>query len=123
MALYPARRRRNVIWMGLSTAAAAFGLAWLFLILVVLLWKGFSGLTPAVFTQMTPPPDSAGGRKNLPKPFFGVGVNCLSEIAAHHRPLECHQPTSLPECQLEGGNVAVSDEDLRVAGDKSIIEE
>jgi len=64
MALYPARRRRNVIWMGLSTAAAAFGLAWLFLILVVLLWKGSSGLSLAVFTQMTPPPGSAGGLLN-----------------------------------------------------------
>jgi phosphate transport system permease protein len=64
MALYPARRRRNVIWMGLSMAAAAFGLTWLFLILAALLWKGFSGLSPAVFTQMTPPPGSAGGLLN-----------------------------------------------------------
>ena len=40
---YAARRRRNAIWMGLSIVAAAFGLTWLFLILVVLFWQGFSG--------------------------------------------------------------------------------
>jgi phosphate transport system permease protein len=64
MALYPARRRRNAIWMGLSVAAAGFGLAWLFMILAVLLWQGFSGLSSTVFTQMTPPPGSAGGLLN-----------------------------------------------------------
>ncbi|HZZ61718.1 MAG TPA: phosphate ABC transporter permease PstA [Roseiarcus sp.] len=64
MSLYSARRRRNATWMGLSIAAAAFGLAWLFLILAVLLWKGFSGLSLSVFMQMTPPPGSAGGLSN-----------------------------------------------------------
>ena len=39
-ARYPARRRRSAIWMGLSVAAAALGLIGLFMILVVLLWKG-----------------------------------------------------------------------------------
>ncbi len=61
---YAARRRRNAIWMGLSIVAAAFGLTWLFLILVVLFWQGFSGLSFAVFTQMTPPPGSSGGLLN-----------------------------------------------------------
>ncbi len=61
---YPGRRRRNAMWMGLSVAAAAFGLTWLFLILAVLFWKGFSGLSLAVFTQMTPPPGSDGGLLN-----------------------------------------------------------
>jgi hypothetical protein len=37
-------------------AATALGLGWLALILGSLLWKGFSGLSLAVFTQMTPPP-------------------------------------------------------------------
>jgi phosphate transport system permease protein len=64
MSLYPARRRRNAMWMGLSVAAAAFGLSWLLLILGVLFWRGFSGLSLAVFTQMTPPPGSAGGLLN-----------------------------------------------------------
>ena len=39
--------------------ATAFGLGWLVLILGALLWKGFSGLSLAVFTEMTPPPGSA----------------------------------------------------------------
>ena len=42
----------------LSLAATAFGLAWLVLILGALLYKGFSGLSLAVFTEMTPPPGS-----------------------------------------------------------------
>jgi len=64
MSNYPARRRRNSLWMGLSVAAAGFGLSWLFLILAVLFWKGLSGVSLAVFTQMTPPPGSAGGLLN-----------------------------------------------------------
>ncbi len=63
-ARYPARRRRNAIWMGLSVAAAGVGLTGLFMILVVLLWKGFAGLSLAVFTQNTPPPGSSGGLLN-----------------------------------------------------------
>jgi phosphate transport system permease protein len=62
--LYARRRRRNVITMGLAFAATAFGLSWLVLILGVLLWEGFSGLSIAVFTEMTPPPGSAGGLLN-----------------------------------------------------------
>ena len=62
--LYAARRRRNRIAMGLSLLATAFGLGWLVLILGALLWQGFSGLSLAVFTQMTPPPGSAGGLLN-----------------------------------------------------------
>jgi phosphate transport system permease protein len=64
MSTYPRRKRRNLIWMGLSVASTAFGLCWLVLILAVLLWKGFSGLSLDVFTQMTPPPGSAGGLLN-----------------------------------------------------------
>jgi phosphate transport system permease protein len=61
---YAGRRVRNGIAMGLSLAATAFGLGWLVLILGALLWKGFNGLSVAVFTQMTPPPGSAGGLLN-----------------------------------------------------------
>jgi phosphate transport system permease protein len=64
VALYDIRRRRNTIAMGLSVAATAFGLAWLIAILAVLLWKGLSGLSLTVFTQMTPPPGSDGGLLN-----------------------------------------------------------
>src|SRR5471030_1400383 len=62
--LYASRQRRNVMTMGMAYAATAFGLSWLVLILGVLLYKGFSGLTLAVFTEMTPPPGSAGGLLN-----------------------------------------------------------
>ena len=61
---YAARRWRNRVWMSLSVVAAAIGLIGLFMILVVLFWQGFSGLSPAVFTQMTPPPGSSGGLLN-----------------------------------------------------------
>jgi phosphate transport system permease protein len=61
---YSARRRRNVVATCLAYAATAFGLGWLVLILGALLWKGFSGLSLAVFTEMTPPPGSAGGLLN-----------------------------------------------------------
>jgi phosphate transport system permease protein len=61
---YSARRRRNAVTTVLAYAATAFGLGWLVLILGVLLWKGFSGLSLAVFTEMTPPPGSAGGLLN-----------------------------------------------------------
>jgi phosphate transport system permease protein len=63
-ARYAARRRRNAVAMALSVSATVFGLGWLVLILGVLLWKGFGGLSPAVFTQMTPPPGSSGGLLN-----------------------------------------------------------
>jgi phosphate transport system permease protein len=64
MSFYSARHRRNSLWMGLSVAAAGVGLSWLFVILAVLFWKGFAGISFAVFTQMTPPPGSAGGLLN-----------------------------------------------------------
>src|SRR6266852_2225477 len=64
MDVYAARRRRNRIAQGLSVAATVFGLGWLVLILAVLLWKGFGGISLAVFTEMTPPPGSAGGLLN-----------------------------------------------------------
>jgi len=61
---YRARRLRNTIATALALAATAFGLGWLVLILGSLLWQGFSGLSPAVFTKMTPPPGSSGGLLN-----------------------------------------------------------
>src|SRR5215470_20139205 len=63
-ALYSKRRRRNVVTMALAYGATGFGLSWLVLILAVLLWEGFSGLSLSVFTEMTPPPGSAGGLLN-----------------------------------------------------------
>jgi len=62
--LYAIRRRRNRIMLTLSFAATLLGLGWLVAILGVLLWDGFSGLSLAVFTEMTPPPGAAGGLLN-----------------------------------------------------------
>jgi phosphate transport system permease protein len=64
MASYAARKRRNALMMSLCVAAAAFGLGWLVLILGTLLWNGLAGLSPRVFTEMTPPPGSSGGLLN-----------------------------------------------------------
>jgi phosphate transport system permease protein len=62
--LFAGRRRTNLIAMGLSLTATTFGLGWLVLILGSLLWEGLSGLSLSVFTEMTPPPGSAGGLLN-----------------------------------------------------------
>jgi phosphate transport system permease protein len=64
MAIYDTRRRRSKFYIGLCYASVAIGLGWLALILSTLLFEGFRGISPAVFTQMTPPPGSEGGLKN-----------------------------------------------------------
>lgn len=64
MSLYESRRKANLIATGVAWGSAIFGLVWLLLILVVLLYEGLRGLSPTVFTQMTPPPGSAGGLLN-----------------------------------------------------------
>ena len=66
--LYASRRRRNGIMLSLSLAATLLGVGWLIVILFVLLWEGFSGLSLVVFTEMTPPPGADGGLLN---PIFG----------------------------------------------------
>lgn len=76
--LYAKRRRRNMITMVLSLGATALGLGWLVIILGVLLWEGFSGLSLRVFTEMTPPPGSSGGLLNA---IFGsVMMTALAVI-------------------------------------------
>ena len=62
--LYARRRVRNTVLMTLSVAATVVGLGWLVLVLGALLWNGFAGLSVQVFTEMTPPPGSAGGLLN-----------------------------------------------------------
>jgi phosphate transport system permease protein len=59
--LYASRRLRNLISRVLCIAAAGIGLGWLVLILFTLLWNGLAGLSPRIFTEMTPPPNSEGG--------------------------------------------------------------
>src|SRR3984957_19540590 len=77
-ARYASRRRRNVIATTLAVAATLFGMGWLVLILGALLWNGLSGLSLAVFTQMTPPPGSSGGLLN---PIFGSLILTLIAVA------------------------------------------
>src|SRR3954469_25064319 len=62
--LYARRHRSNKLAIVFSYAATGFGLGWLVLILGVLLYEGFSGLSLRVFTEMTPPPGAAGGLLN-----------------------------------------------------------
>ena len=62
--LYARRRRRNGVMMAFAYAATLFGVGWLVLILGVLLWEGFNGVSLQVFTEMTPPPGGAGGLLN-----------------------------------------------------------
>lgn len=77
-AIYQKRMFRNRIAMGLSLAAMAVGLAVLFWILAMLLYKGISGLNWAVFTQNTPPPGSAGGLLNaIVGSLMMVGIGIL----------------------------------------------
>lgn len=61
---YASRRITNSFMTGLCWFAALFGLGWLGLILGALVIEGGKGLSPAVFTQMTPPPGAAGGLLN-----------------------------------------------------------
>jgi phosphate transport system permease protein len=58
------RKRVNRIALALSLAAMAFGLFWLFAILVEVVRLGAGGLSFDVFTKMTPPPGSEGGLLN-----------------------------------------------------------
>jgi phosphate transport system permease protein len=62
--LYLRRHLTHWVVVGLSILATGFGLLWLVLILGSLLFNGISAISPALFSQMTPPPGSAGGLLN-----------------------------------------------------------
>ena len=62
--IYQHRRRVNALMLIISGLTMAFGLFWLTWILVTLLHEGIGALTLSLFTQMTPPPGSAGGLLN-----------------------------------------------------------
>jgi phosphate transport system permease protein len=63
-ARFASRKRVNVIALSLSLAAMAFGVFWLIWILWETLRLGVGGLAIATFTEMTPPPNEAGGIAN-----------------------------------------------------------
>ena len=63
-------RRKLVDFIALlfATAATGFGLVWLVWILWTTFAEGMAALSPALFTEMTPPPGSGGGLLNA---FYG----------------------------------------------------
>ncbi|OYQ41006.1 phosphate ABC transporter, permease protein PstA [Rhodoferax sp. TH121] len=63
-ARFAQRKRVNVIATGLALAAMAFGLFWLFWILIETFRLGIGGMNWATLTQMTPPPNEEGGLAN-----------------------------------------------------------
>src|SRR5436309_927332 len=64
MVIYTTRRLFNSSIIAMAVAATGFGLLWLVLVLWTLLENGIAAITPALFSQMTPPPGSAGGLLN-----------------------------------------------------------
>jgi phosphate transport system permease protein len=74
MGIYARRKLANGVVMSLAVVATAFGLMWLVLVLWTLLVEGISAITPALFSQMTPPPGNSGGLLN---PIFGSLVMTL----------------------------------------------
>jgi len=64
MGRYARRRAINSIALTISLGAALFGLFWLVAILWTLLYNGLTSINLAMFTEMTPPPGSAGGLLN-----------------------------------------------------------
>lgn len=61
---YLRRKRVNGIALGLSLGAMAFGVFWLVWILLETVRLGVGGLAWSTFSQMTPPPNEAGGIAN-----------------------------------------------------------
>jgi len=76
-ALYFRRRLANMLFIGLSLGAALFGLVWLAFILYALFKNGFSAMSVSLFTEITPPPGSAGGLLNA---IFGSVVMSLGAV-------------------------------------------
>ena len=64
LARYNQRKLVNRIALTLSLAAMAFGLFWLMWILYETFRLGLEGISLATFTEMTPPPNDAGGLAN-----------------------------------------------------------
>ncbi len=65
----PVRRRvADTVAFAFASLATAFGLFWLAWILWTTFSQGAAALTPALFTQMTPPPGASGGLLNA---FYG----------------------------------------------------
>jgi phosphate transport system permease protein len=68
-ALFNKRKRVNAIGLTLSLIAMSIGMAFLFWILSVLLYKGLAAISPSLFLQSTPAPGTEGG--GLANPIVG----------------------------------------------------
>ena len=86
---YATRKRVNQIALTLSLGAMAFGVFWLVWILWETLRLGLGGLSLTLFTEMTPPPNEAGGLANalfgsfmmvMLSTFIGTPVGILAGI-------------------------------------------
>lgn len=66
------RRMKNRIALTLSMATMAFGLFWLIWILMSTITRGIDGMSLALFTEITPPPNTAGG--GLANALAGSGL-------------------------------------------------
>jgi len=75
--IYRKRLLVNRVNLIMSIATMAFGMGFLLWILWVLFAKGFEALSPTLFSQMTPPPGSAGGLANA---IYGSVVIVLVAI-------------------------------------------
>jgi len=69
------RSIRNKITLTLSMLTMAFGLFWLVWILFTTITRGVDGFSLALFTEMTPPPNTAGG--GLANAIAGSGLLIL----------------------------------------------
>ncbi|KQN53897.1 phosphate ABC transporter permease PstA [Erwinia sp. Leaf53] len=69
------RRTKNRIALALSLGTMAFGLFWLVWILFATVTRGFDGMSLALFTENTPPPNTAGG--GLANALAGSGLLIL----------------------------------------------
>jgi phosphate transport system permease protein len=68
------RKLVDIIALMFATAATGFGLLWLAWILWTTFSQGTAAISPALITQMTPPPGESGGLLNA---FFGSAVMVL----------------------------------------------
>lgn len=69
------RRQKNRVALFLSMSTMVFGLFWLIWILFSTVTKGMDGMSLALFTEMTPPPNTEGG--GLANAIVGSGLLIL----------------------------------------------
>ncbi len=74
------RRMKNRIALALSLLTMAFGLFWLVWILFSTVTRGIDGMTLSLFTENTPPPNTAGG--GLANALAGSGLLIFWSTAA-----------------------------------------